>query len=83
LRIPARVTNPIPAEGAAIALEERAGHEYVPPHDIAMIYSALGETDEAFRRLKAAYRERFSLLVFFELDPSSTTFAPIRASQTY
>jgi tetratricopeptide (TPR) repeat protein len=50
-------------------LEERAMHTYVPPHDIAMIYSALGETDEAFRWLKAAYQERYSLLVLFELDP--------------
>jgi DNA-binding winged helix-turn-helix (wHTH) protein/tetratricopeptide (TPR) repeat protein len=50
-------------------LEERAGRAYVPPHDIAMVYSALGETDEAFRWLRAAYRERFSLLVLLELDP--------------
>jgi hypothetical protein len=50
-------------------LEQLAGHAYVPPHDIAMIYSALGETDEAFAWLKAAYQERFSLLVLLELDP--------------
>ena len=50
-------------------LEERASQSYVPPHDIAMIYSGLGEKDEAFRWLKAAYDERFSLLVFLELDP--------------
>ena len=50
-------------------LEERARHEYVPPHDIAMIYSGPGEKDRAFERLRAAYEERFSLLVSLELDP--------------
>jgi adenylate cyclase len=34
-----------------------------------MIYPALGETDAAFEWLRAAYRERFSLLVLLELDP--------------
>jgi DNA-binding winged helix-turn-helix (wHTH) protein/tetratricopeptide (TPR) repeat protein len=57
------------ARGVLAELEERAGHDYVPPHDIAMIYSALGETDEAFGWLKVAYQERFSLLVLLELDP--------------
>lgn len=50
-------------------LEEQAARAYVPPHDIALIYSALGETDKAFEWLKAAYQERFSLLVLLELDP--------------
>jgi hypothetical protein len=44
-------------------------HAYVPPHEIAMIYSALGETDEAFERLKVAYQKRFSLPVLLELAP--------------
>ncbi|HJQ32054.1 MAG TPA: winged helix-turn-helix domain-containing protein [Pyrinomonadaceae bacterium] len=57
------------ARGILAELEERASHAYVPPHDMAMIYSALGETDEAFRWLRAAYQERFSLLVLLELDP--------------
>ncbi|MBV9926136.1 MAG: winged helix-turn-helix domain-containing protein [Acidobacteria bacterium] len=57
------------ARGILAELEERARHSYVPPHDIAMIYSALGETDEAFEWLKTAYQERFSLLVLLELDP--------------
>ena len=50
-------------------LEEYAGRAYVPPHDIALIYSALGERDKAFEWLKLAYQERFSLLVLLELDP--------------
>jgi DNA-binding winged helix-turn-helix (wHTH) protein/tetratricopeptide (TPR) repeat protein len=48
------------ARGVLAELEEQAARAYVPPHDLAMIYSALGET---------AYQERFSLLVLLELDP--------------
>ncbi len=57
------------ARGILSELEEHAGHAYVPPHDIAMIYSALGEKDKAFEWLRLAYQERFSLLVLLELDP--------------
>jgi DNA-binding winged helix-turn-helix (wHTH) protein/tetratricopeptide (TPR) repeat protein len=57
------------ARGILAELEEQARHTYVPPHDIAMIYSALGDRDAAFERLKVAYQERYSLLVLLELDP--------------
>lgn len=50
-------------------LEQDATHAYVPPHDMAMIYSGLGENDRAFEWLRMAYQERYSLLVFLELDP--------------
>lgn len=57
------------ARSVLAQLEQQARHAYVPPHDFAMIYSALGETDKAFEWLKVAYQERFSLLVLLELDP--------------
>jgi tetratricopeptide (TPR) repeat protein len=57
------------ARSILAGLEEQAASAYVPPHDIAMIYSALGEADKAFEWLRMAYRERFSLLVLLELDP--------------
>lgn len=57
------------ARGILAGLEEQAARAYVPPHDIAMIYSALGEADKAFEWLGMAYKERFSLLVLLELDP--------------
>jgi TolB-like protein/Flp pilus assembly protein TadD len=57
------------ARGILAELEEYARRAYVPPHDIALIYSALGERDKAFEWLKLAYQERFSLLVLLELDP--------------
>lgn len=62
-------------------LEEQAARAYVPPHDIAMIYSALGETDKAFEWLEMAYRERFSLLVLLELDPRFDNLRDARASK--
>ncbi|HEV2860040.1 MAG TPA: tetratricopeptide repeat protein [Pyrinomonadaceae bacterium] len=67
------------ARGILADLEEQATRAYVPPHDIAMIYSALGETDKAFDWLRRAYRERFSLLVLLELDPR---FDNLRAART-
>jgi DNA-binding winged helix-turn-helix (wHTH) protein/Tfp pilus assembly protein PilF len=57
------------ARGVLAQLEQHARHAYVPPHDFAMIYSALGESDKAFEWLRLAYQERFSLLILLELDP--------------
>ncbi|HEY0100371.1 MAG TPA: tetratricopeptide repeat protein, partial [Pyrinomonadaceae bacterium] len=57
------------ARSVLAELEEHARHAYVPPHDMAMIYSGLRENDKAFEWLKKAYQERYSLLVFLELDP--------------
>lgn len=69
------------ARGILAELEEQAARAYVPPHDIAMIYSALGETDKALDWLKRAYRERFSLLVLLELDPRFDNLRAHRASK--
>jgi DNA-binding winged helix-turn-helix (wHTH) protein/tetratricopeptide (TPR) repeat protein len=57
------------ARGILAELEERAARAYVPPHDLALVYSALGEADKAHGWLRLAYQERFSLLVLLELDP--------------
>jgi DNA-binding winged helix-turn-helix (wHTH) protein/Tfp pilus assembly protein PilF len=57
------------ARSVLAELERHARDTYVPPHDLAMIYSGLGENDMAFEWLKKAYQERYSLLVFLELDP--------------
>ncbi|HEX8457050.1 MAG TPA: tetratricopeptide repeat protein [Pyrinomonadaceae bacterium] len=57
------------ARSVLAELEEHARHAYVPPHDLAMIYAGLRENDKAFEWLQRAYQERYSLLVFLELDP--------------
>lgn len=44
--------------------------------DIAAVYVALGDKDEAFRLLEKSVKERDSLLVFFKEDP---TFDDLRS----
>ena len=46
------------AETLLRELQERATSEYVPPTYFAEVYASLGNTDEAFRWLEKAYRER-------------------------
>jgi tetratricopeptide (TPR) repeat protein len=38
-------------------LKERSRPEYVPPFDIALIYSALGQKDNAFAWIEKAFEE--------------------------
>jgi tetratricopeptide (TPR) repeat protein len=40
------------------ALKERAARLYVPPHSIALIYTALGDKDQAFAWLEKAFEAR-------------------------
>jgi DNA-binding winged helix-turn-helix (wHTH) protein/tetratricopeptide (TPR) repeat protein len=57
------------ARGVLEELLARSRHGLVPPQDLSIIYSGLGEREEALRWLEKAYEERYSLLVFLELDP--------------
>ncbi len=45
-------------------LRERSAREYVPPFDLAMVLTPLGEADEALRALERAYDERNAALWF-------------------
>ncbi len=56
-------------------LTERSQKEYVSAFDIAAVYTALGETKQAFTWLENAYRERASRLVEIKVDPA---FDPLR-----
>jgi TolB-like protein/Tfp pilus assembly protein PilF len=47
------------------ALEERARHQYVIPMEFSLLYTGLGEPDNAFKWLRKAYEERLPLLVAF------------------
>ena len=51
------------AEDIATALEIRATSQYVGPASIAIIYGALGRTDEAFGHLATAYELRDQQLI--------------------
>ena len=54
-------------------LAQLEGHlkknQYVPAYEIAAIYTALGEKDEAFAWLEKALKERSVLLVYVSWDP--------------
>ena len=45
-------------------LKERATREYVPPFDLAMVLTPLGESEEALSALERAYDERNAALWF-------------------
>lgn len=51
-------------------LEARARTSYVEPSDIALVYVALGQNDEAFAWLQKAYAQRSeALLCWIKVDP--------------
>jgi TolB-like protein len=56
-------------EEARNILQELSKQRHVPAYFVGRIYAALGERDEAFRWLEAAYRERGEWLVLLKIDP--------------
>jgi len=50
-------------------LFEHAQKSYVSPFDVALIYTALGEKDTAFRWLEKAVAERSTFLVYSKWEP--------------
>jgi TolB-like protein/DNA-binding winged helix-turn-helix (wHTH) protein/Flp pilus assembly protein TadD len=68
------------ASETAADLEARSASSYVGPASIAMIYGALGRTDEAFGHLEQAYALRDQQLVHAE---HAAIFDPIRSDQRF
>jgi hypothetical protein len=50
-------------------LTELSKERYVSPYDIALIHTALGETDEAFRWIKKADDECVEWMIYTNVDP--------------
>jgi len=50
-------------------LTEVSKGRYVPAYWVALVHAALKDTDEAFRWLDKAYRERSARLAFAKIDP--------------
>lgn len=53
-------------------LEELAGRakeRYVPSYQVALVYTGLGEKDQAFQSLEKAFEERSTLLTYLKMDP--------------
>jgi len=57
------------AENVVEELNEQAKQEYVSPFDLASIYAALGQKDEALSWLEKSYDERANGLIFLQVDP--------------
>ena len=51
-------------------LKERSQQTYVQPSLIAMIYTGLGQKDEAFDWLQKAYEDRAAGLLYLKVDPA-------------
>jgi TolB-like protein/Tfp pilus assembly protein PilF len=68
------------ARAALARLEHLATRQYVPPYDIALIYSGLGETDEAFKWFEKAYADRSTEMIYFKVEPM---LQPLRSDPRY
>ena len=49
---------------------------YIPPYTLALIYAALGQSDEAFDWLERAYRDRFWMMAFLNVGPRWDVLRP-------
>jgi TolB-like protein/Tfp pilus assembly protein PilF len=61
--------NTVAALEVLAQLMELSKERYVSPYDIALIHTALGKTDEAFRWLGKAYDECVEWMIYTNADP--------------
>jgi len=57
------------ARTALVELKEMAKQKYIQPWSIAMIYTGLGEKDQAIAWLEKAYEDRSSYMVYLKVEP--------------
>ncbi|HSO75649.1 MAG TPA: protein kinase [Blastocatellia bacterium] len=50
-------------------LQRMSSDRYISPYHIALVYSGLGNKEEAFNRLEQAFRDRADSLVYLKIDP--------------
>jgi hypothetical protein len=63
------------ARKALKELKDRSSHESIPPLRFAIIYSGLGQKDQALEWLNKAYDELDLLLIYIKVSPF---FDPLR-----
>jgi serine/threonine protein kinase/tetratricopeptide (TPR) repeat protein len=68
------------ALGLAKKLDQGSPREYVDFYWIALVYSALGEKDQAFTYLEKAFRARSEALTFVRADPQAD---PLRSDARF
>jgi tetratricopeptide (TPR) repeat protein len=61
-------------------LQAHAQQNYVPPYYFALVYTALGQPDDAIRELQRAHAEQDTTLTSVNVDPR---FAPLRADARF
>ncbi|MCA1636119.1 MAG: winged helix-turn-helix domain-containing protein [Acidobacteria bacterium] len=61
-------------------LQERSSHRYATPYDLAILYTGLGERDQALQQLKKACEERSGWIINLKIEPQ---FDPLRADPRY
>jgi serine/threonine protein kinase/tetratricopeptide (TPR) repeat protein len=57
------------AKEVLTVLDYESRSRYISPYDIAVIHAGLGEHDAAIAKLKDAFEDRSSWMVFMEVDP--------------
>jgi Flp pilus assembly protein TadD len=67
--VSARAGDAGKARGALDELKSLSAQHYVPPYNVAAVYLAMGEQDEAITWLEKAYEERDVRLSFLNTDP--------------
>ena len=72
--------QPAKAQACLDALTELARHRYVPPVNIAVVYTGLGAKDQAFGWLDKACDDHSQWLSEIRVDP---VFDPLRADQRF
>src|SRR5262249_18849444 len=72
--------QPVKAQECLDALTELAGHRYVSPVNLALVYTGLGEQDQAFAWLDKAYDDHSQWLSEIKVDPA---FDPLRSDPRF
>jgi DNA-binding winged helix-turn-helix (wHTH) protein/TolB-like protein/Tfp pilus assembly protein PilF len=65
----ARLGRDAEAEAVLRQLQDRSRERYVPPHHLALLSRALGDTTASFAHLERAVQERDVYLTFLGVDP--------------
>ena len=61
-------------------LKEASAHGYVSPYDLAIVYTGLGDKDNAINQLNRAYEERAGWIIAIKIEPM---FDPLRSDPRF
>lgn len=64
------------AEKVIAELMKLSRKHYVSPYLVAVVYTALGDKEEAFRSLERAHQERDSCMVYLKVEPALDALRP-------